>query len=82
MTREHRRLALRLAVATLPDGQPIAITGGHDRVCTFDLCAGSIWRQISVGSHVEVVALVANGLVVVVARMGLIGLWNVLSGTK
>jgi len=70
----------QLATTTLPNGQPIAITAGDDRVCTYDVAAGRIWRQLSVGSQIQAIALLPDGLVVVGAQMGLLGLRGAVPG--
>jgi uncharacterized protein YoaH (UPF0181 family) len=72
----------QLATTTLPNGQAIAITAGGERVCTYDLSAGRIWRQVNIGSQVRAMALLPDGLVVVGTQMGLLGLRDVLPGTK
>ena len=68
----------QLVVTTLPDGRAMAITAGGEHVCTYDLSAGRIWRRINVGSYVQSVELTSDGLIVVGAQMGLLGLRDAL----
>jgi WD40 repeat protein len=77
------RVVAQLAIATRPDGHPTAITTGNDDLlCFHDLSAGAVWRQISLGSLVRAVASLPDGLIIVRAQMGLLGLRNVLSEAK